>query len=593
MSGGAGIGNSGDAGDACNITISGGTVTAKGGREAAGIGGGKAGFGGTVQISNATLKATGERTAIDAADFGDDWGADGGYLVIDNNAATQHEAVVAIDANGLSGMSEDGLAQYKSLTVRPATVKKVGVVPKQSYANVGNEIQYGIVIEEGAPAGTDVSRFVGASWSVFSTEGRAMSPNTRIDQNTGLLTIGGDEKLMDLTVSTSLSIPAGGVQPGNTTASVSVSQRGYTVSFDANGGTVSASPMTTRYGVLTGTLPVPERRGHTFMGWYTEKTQAADSKTDTLAGLEPVDGNTVFSQDTTVYAGWKKKVYRVTFDGTGGMNNYTVQVDFGGHVPGLSIPAEVYGQFDGWYADPDYTHRWDFDREIVEGEMTLYAKWKKADPGSGSGGGSGSTGSSSGSSSSGSSSSSASSSGGGSGSGSSDSGTGSQNTAANNVAAGPGSENVYVPTVVPGTGSQLMTVVNTVADGNPMEGLTNVSVVSGAWSQNEQGDWSLQYSDGAVASNTWVCVTEADGAHWYHFNDTGLMDSGWLNLDGKVYFLHNVHDGTAGRMLTGWQLIGEKWYYFSKEEDATLGLLLTDTTTPDGYKVNANGEWIQ
>ena len=43
----------------------------------------------------------------------------------------------------------------------------------------------------------------------------------------------------------------------------------------------------------------------------------------------------------------------------------------------------------------------------------------------------------------------------------------------------------------------------------------------------------------------------------------------------------------VGAMLTGWQQIGGKWYYFN-----TSGALLTNTTTPDGYTVNANGEWV-
>ena len=96
-----------------------------------------------------------------------------------------------------------------------------------------------------------------------------------------------------------------------------------------------------------------------------------------------------------------------------------------------------------------------------------------------------------------------------------------------------------------------------------------------------------------MAADSWICVAEQDGAHWYHFGSTGLMDTGWLELDGKRYYLYANHDGAAGRMLTGWQLLDGKWYYFSTASDATLGALLTNTVTPDGYLVNALGEWIQ
>lgn len=46
-------------------------------------------------------------------------------------------------------------------------------------------------------------------------------------------------------------------------------------------------------------------------------------------------------------------------------------------------------------------------------------------------------------------------------------------------------------------------------------------------------------------------------------------------------------------MMTGWNQIDGKWYYFSMEEGSENGMLLKNTTTPDGYKVDADGVWIQ
>ena len=104
---------------------------------------------------------------------------------------------------------------------------------------------------------------------------------------------------------------------------------------------------------------------------------------------------------------------------------------------------------------------------------------------------------------------------------------------------------------------------------------------------------------------------------WYNFNSDGVMNSGWIVDGGKWYHLSTVHDGFFGEMLegwffdntdgkwyyldgsgamvVGWQNIGGKWYYFTvnKDNKHPYGSLYVNTTTPDGYKVNADGVWIQ
>ncbi len=157
------------------------------------------------------------------------------------------------------------------------------------------------------------------------------------------------------------------------------------------------------------------------------------------------------------------------------------------------------------------------------------------------------------------------------------------------------------PTVVPV--GEITTMVTTVAadaaDTEASEAVTeaakaaNIEIVTGAWVQKEESSWALQYSDGTVASDSWVYVTESDGAHWYHFGQTGLMDIGWLNLGGRWYYLQEAHNGGAGRMLTGWQMVNGKWYYFSSANDGTMGVMLANTMTPDGFWVNEFGEWVQ
>lgn len=78
----------------------------------------------------------------------------------------------------------------------------------------------------------------------------------------------------------------------------------YTISFHANGGSVSPESMVTGTdGKLRGKLPVPARSSYLFEGWFT-----------TQAGGTEIKADTIFVSNKTVYAHWR----RVSGDGTGG-----------------------------------------------------------------------------------------------------------------------------------------------------------------------------------------------------------------------------------------------------------------------------------
>ena len=46
-------------------------------------------------------------------------------------------------------------------------------------------------------------------------------------------------------------------------------------------------------------------------------------------------------------------------------------------------------------------------------------------------------------------------------------------------------------------------------------------------------------------------------------------------------------------MATGWKLIDGKWYYFAHPWDGrSTGEMYMSETTPDGYRVDSNGAFI-
>ena len=143
----------------------------------------------------------------------------------------------------------------------------------------------------------------------------------------------------------------------------------YTVTFDANGGSVSTASATTKDGKLE-SLPTPTRGGYDFLGWYTEET-----------GGEKVTTDTVFTKDTTIYAHWQKQTaqeYNVTFNANGGTINSGVITSYTYGV-GATLPTDVTREgytFAGWYASADFSG--DAVKVISAedtGNKTYWAKW--------------------------------------------------------------------------------------------------------------------------------------------------------------------------------------------------------------------------
>lgn len=98
-----------------------------------------------------------------------------------------------------------------------------------------------------------------------------------------------------------------------------------------------------------------------------------------------------------------------------------------------------------------------------------------------------------------------------------------------------------------------------------------------AWKQ--QGDiWKYTDEQGKYARNKWALI---DG-YWYHFNKDQEMETGWILLKKKWYYL----DPATGTMRTGWfQDTDGKWYYLDDEK----GNMLKNKRTPDGYYIGEDG----
>ena len=137
-------------------------------------------------------------------------------------------------------------------------------------------------------------------------------------------------------------------------------------------------------------------------------------------------------------------------------------------------------------------------------------------------------------------------------------------------------------------------------------------------------NWFYYYEDGTVAKNTWIA--DESGTYWMN-NDGKMATDQWVNADDSWYYVNSeglfltnqllekdnklYWFGEDGRMAAsawvtteegktnyfpadgsavkkGWKMIDGDYYYFLKS-----GAMATDALVPGGYRVGADGKWIQ
>ncbi|MDO4562242.1 MAG: stalk domain-containing protein [Clostridia bacterium] len=150
----------------------------------------------------------------------------------------------------------------------------------------------------------------------------------------------------------------------------------FTITFDGNGGTPSASGMTTT-GQKLATLPTATRSGsYSFKGWYTAASGGTKITTDT-----------VFSENATVYAQWTYSGggggggttrYTVSFETNGGSKVSSQSVTRNTVMKEPTAPTKENFDFDGWYSDKELKTKYDFSAKVTK-SFTLYAKWTEKD----------------------------------------------------------------------------------------------------------------------------------------------------------------------------------------------------------------------
>lgn len=139
------------------------------------------------------------------------------------------------------------------------------------------------------------------------------------------------------------------------------------VVFDPCGGYLPTEERT-RFipsGEAIGELPIPNRTGYTFAGWWTAKE----------GGTEVTASTVVPTGNYTVFAHWSKKTCYVILDAAGGIVSPSI-IEREVNKPYDSIPTPVRGghTFAGWFTEDN--QEVSADTIVPSGDHKLYARWE-------------------------------------------------------------------------------------------------------------------------------------------------------------------------------------------------------------------------
>ncbi len=145
-------------------------------------------------------------------------------------------------------------------------------------------------------------------------------------------------------------------------------KQSFTVTFDANGGSVTPPSCIVVSGESIGSLPTPTRDGYTCTGWWTA-----------ASGGTQISESTTVTGNVTYYAQWSRNKYTVTFNAIGGTPATTTrEVDSGAQI-GAPLPEPTWDghTFQGWWTAANGGTQISATT-IVTGNVMYYAHWQES-----------------------------------------------------------------------------------------------------------------------------------------------------------------------------------------------------------------------
>ncbi len=150
----------------------------------------------------------------------------------------------------------------------------------------------------------------------------------------------------------------------------------FDVTFDYNGGTLNGQSVAVVSVMQNALVEKPNANNepilskHKLIGWFVN-----------LSDEQPFNFNTPITETLTLHAKWEKVVFSVTFNFNGGILNgqtqLTTEANKGDKLSRLSNePVKEDCELVGWFKDVDLSKPWNFENDVVNADVIIFAKWE-------------------------------------------------------------------------------------------------------------------------------------------------------------------------------------------------------------------------
>ena len=284
------------------------------------------------------------------------------------NSYTYEDATITLQEPTKTGYTFNGWYDNSSFTGTPITR-----ISKGSY---GNKTLYAKWTANTYTVTLDQQSGTGGTTFVTATYGAAMPAITKPTRNGytfgGYYTAinGGGTKYYNANGSSAKNWD----KTAATTLYAKWTANQSTITWNANGGSVTPASSTYTYDGDPVALPTPTRTGYEFNGWFTASTGGTR--------ISDVGKTNKPTSNTTYYAQWKAKTYIVTLDPQGGFSgSNSINATYDATLPAITPPTRDGYIFEGYYSEPNGQGKKYYNADGSSANLwdkenaTLYAKW--------------------------------------------------------------------------------------------------------------------------------------------------------------------------------------------------------------------------